>query len=261
MPPAALLAGVCSVTLRARSIAEVVAATEAAGLAAIEWGGDVHVPVGDIVAAAEAHRRSADGGLAIVSYGSYLMCSPDVGDHVEAVLDTTEALGTGAVRVWCPFGVEPGVRSAERGAVVDAVASVADAARERGLAVYLEFHGGTLTASAASVTDLLDAIGAPNLFSAWQPPYWDPQPLDTDLDDLRALAPRLAHLHVYQWDPDGRRHHLADGCDTWPARLAAVTVESASTFPGRSALLEFVIDDDPAALATDAATLRAWLEP
>ena len=35
---------------------------------------------------------------------------------------------------------------------------------------------------------MLDAVGAPNLTSAWQPPYWAPQGLDADLTDGELLV-------------------------------------------------------------------------
>jgi 3-dehydroshikimate dehydratase len=261
----AWLAGLCSVTLRAQSIAEVVAIAVDAGLAAVEWGGDVHVPPGDLAAAADARRRTEDAGLQVVSYGSYLFCRPKVGREVDAVLDVAEGLGTTFVRAWCPFGVEPGASAAERAEVAEGVGIVAAAAAARGLAVYLEFHGGTLTASMPSALELLDAVGATNLFIAWQPPYWAPQELDADRADLAAIGDRLGHLHVYQWDPDGTRHRLATDDRSWPARLRAASQSSADAVAGRrpfgprAALLEFVPDDDPAAVAGEAATLRAWL--
>jgi len=264
----AWLAGLCSVTLRAESIAEVVAIAAGAGLEAIEWGGDVHVPPGDLAVAADARRRSEDAGLRVVSYGSYLSCTPKVGRHVDAALDVTEALGTSMVRVWCPFGVEPGASSSERAEVAEGVAIVAAAAATRQLSVYLEFHGGTLTASVPSTLELLDAVGAANLLTAWQPPYWAPQDLASDRADLAAIGDRLGHLHVYQWDPDGTRHRLATDDGFWPTRLAGAAAAIAGTGAAaaaarpvapRAALLEFVPDDDPAAVAGEAATLRAWL--
>lgn len=257
-----LSAGLCSVTLRAQSIAEVVATASEAGLGAIEWGGDVHVPPGDLAAATDARRCTEDAGLQVVSYGSYLSCSPKVGRHVEAALDATEALGTSVLRVWCPFDIEPGASVDERTEVAESVAIVAEAAGARGLSVYLEFHGGTLTASAPSALDLLDAVGAPNLFTAWQPPYWAPQDVDADRADLVSIGARLGHLHVYEWDPDGTRHPLATAADSWPARLAAVTrsgVADRPRIPSPTALLEFVTDDDPANVVVDAAVLRRWL--
>ncbi|MGZ4708595.1 MAG: hypothetical protein ACXWBN_07640, partial [Acidimicrobiales bacterium] len=93
--------------------------------------------------------------------------------------------------------------------------------------------------------------------------YWAPQGLDADLDDLRSIGSRLAHVHVYEWEPDGRRHSLAAGADAWPARLELVGSIPVGgdhrAFPRRTALLEFVADDDPAARIADAATLTRWV--
>ena len=271
--PDAFVAGMCSVTLRAQSIPEVATAAADAGLAAIEWGGDVHVPAGDVEAATEARRCCADLGLSIVSYGSYLFCTTDVAVEVEPVLDTTEALGTTTVRAWCPFGIEPhaagtatrpdesGSKDDDRAAVVDAVATLAAAAADRGIDVYLEFHGGTLTgvggvgrrpARSGRRPQPLQRLAAAVLGSAA-----DSTPTATI---CARIGSRLAHLHVYEWDPDGRRHPLVDGAGAWPDRLAtAASAARPSGFRPRAALLEFVADDDLVALAADATTLRGWL--
>jgi phosphoglycerate dehydrogenase-like enzyme len=78
----------------------------AAGLQAVEWGGDRHVPPGDERAVAggppQSGARPHDRLLRVVPV-LRRADAPSLG----AVLDTTEALGTSMVRVWCPFGVEP----------------------------------------------------------------------------------------------------------------------------------------------------------
>ena len=250
--------GLCSVTFRGRPVPEVVEVAAAAGLSAIEWGGDVHVPHGDLRAAADAAARSRAAGLSVVSYGSYLCCDATSArrgrptPETSAVLDTAEALGAPWVRVWCPFGVEPGAGPAEVDGVASALQVVAVAAAERGLGVYLEFHGGTLTADVASAVSLLGRVGSPEVACAWQAPYWAPEPLAAEVADLESLGPWLAHLHVYAWDADGTRQPLAQESDRWPARLAAaagpeVGSALAPELAGRArvALLEFVADDDP----------------
>lgn len=260
-PTDRLATGLCSVTFRRSSIAEVVDLAAAAGLEGIEWGADVHVRPGDRAAAAEAAERTRAAGLRVASYGSYLFADADCDANIGPVLETAAALGTDLVRVWCPFGVEPGAPAAERRLVVDRLASLARVARGHGMTLYLEFHGGTLTASARSTLALLEAVDADNLATAWQPPYWDAVALERSpasaVADLALLAPWLAHLHVYEWSADGTRHPLAAGEPRWPAVLDAV---SAAVRPDieRFALLEFVAGDDPAALAADAATLLGW---
>jgi 3-dehydroshikimate dehydratase len=62
-----MLPGLCSVSFRALPAAEVAERAAAAGLSAIEWGGDVHVPAGDLAMARAVARLSAGHGLACVS--------------------------------------------------------------------------------------------------------------------------------------------------------------------------------------------------
>ena len=121
------VAGLCSVTLRASSPGEVVDVAAAAGLTAIEWGGDVHVPTGDLSAATEVAARTAAAGLSVGSYGSYLFAEPELADdEIARVVDTATALGAPWIRVWCPFGVEPG-------APADLVAFAADPREDIGV--------------------------------------------------------------------------------------------------------------------------------
>ena len=253
--------GLCSVTFRHLSVPEVVALTSTAGLDGVEWGGDVHVPVGDLRGAADAARCTTDAGLRVASYGSYLFADQGSLGGIGPVLDTAEALGTDLVRVWCPFGIEPDASHDERARVADVLTAWASVAAERDMTLYLEFHGGTLTATASSTRALLEAVGAHNLATAWQPPYWDRSPTGAprpgEVDDLARLTPWLAHVHVYEWTADLTRRPLVAGEGHWPATLAGAT-------PGRPgldrfALLEFVADDDPVTLAADAATLLRWL--
>ncbi|MCB1248158.1 MAG: sugar phosphate isomerase/epimerase [Acidimicrobiales bacterium] len=276
-PPGRWVPGLCSVTFRALAVPAVVDLAAEAGLEAIEWGGDVHVPPGDVRRAAAAAQSTLATGLRVGSYGSYLFAGTDLdADDVARTLDVVEALGAPWLRLWCPFGIEPGDDEADRAGVTAAVGAVAAAAHDRGVGVYLEFHGGTLTASAASARRLLDDVGAPNLACAWQPPYWAPEEPDAEAAAVGLLGADLAHLHVYAWEPDGTRRPLHSEADRWRRRLAAAG--DALAAPANSAaaactadavhidvarphlaLVEFVPGDDPACLADEVATLRAVL--
>jgi 3-dehydroshikimate dehydratase len=253
---ATLRAGLCSVTLRALDVDDVARVAGESGLTGIEWGGDVHVPPGDALAARRAVAASTAAGVAVVSYGSYLFAAglPAPAEPA-AVLDAAVALGAPSVRVWAPFGSE--VAGPE---VVAALAEFAAVAATAELTVGLEFHGGTATATVAGVRGLLDAVAAPNLFTYWQPPYWrGPTDAAADCAEVTALGDRLAHVHVYEWAGAEDRRPLADGGSRWPAVLDAAAA-AASALPGpRYALLEFVRGDSVRQLRRDAATLRAWL--
>ena len=284
------VAGLCSVTLRASSPGEVVDVATAAGLAALEWGGDVHVPAGDLSAAAAVAERTTAAGLSVASYGSYLFADPALADDdIGRVVDTAAALGAPWIRVWCPFGVEPGAPADLVAGVAATLARIAVRAVDVGCAAYVEFHGQTLTATEASAAAVLAAAAAAcessvaGPWSAWQPPYWDRtrptgsvdgasaatggvEPaarrpaVDDDVVGIGRLAPRLAHLHVYAWDHDGGRAPLASQADAWVRRIrAAAGAGPVDEVGPRLALLEFVPDDEPDAVASEAATLQSVL--
>ena len=276
-----LIPGLCSVTLRALTIDDVVRLADETDLRAVEWGGDVHVPPGDAAAAHRARVAASAANVTCASYGSYLLADGDgTPDTVSRVLDAAVALSAPNVRVWAPFGVEPG--SPRTGEVVDALQAVSAAAAARGLTVGVEFHGGTLTATADSATALLDAVGASNLWTYWQPPYWLPARAATaDAAEVSMLGPRLSHVHVYEWATALDRRPLAEGEQRWRAVFRALGgtdvalpgapagcdvrghSDRVSHNPGnpvpRVAFLEFVADDDPDALRRDAKFLHRLL--
>jgi sugar phosphate isomerase/epimerase len=256
----AILPGLCSVTMRHLGVEEVARLAAEAGLAAIEWGGDRHVPPGDLDAAARARAASMAAGVTCASYGSYLLADGECSEEVVArVLDTAVELGAPNVRVWTPFGIDPGSPRAHE--VVDALRAVSGAAAARELTVGIEFHGDTLTATAVSVSNLLDAVAAPNVSTYWQPPYWLPaRPVRDDVIEVEALAPRLSHVHVYEWAGAEERRPLIDGRDRWRAVFTALRNGPSPDRPvPRTAFLEFVAADDPVALLRDAHTLRDLL--
>lgn len=250
-----LLPGLCSVTLRALAPAEIARLAAEAGLAAIEWGGDIHVPVGDLDHARAVARLSADHHLACVSYGSYWQAGAPDAPAIAAVLDTAQALGTRVVRIWAGTADARHASSQVRRQVADALLAAADAAHARGMRLSLEFHDGTLTATAASTALLLGSEAAhPALGCHWQPPHAESDAVC--LDGLARVGPWLEHLHVFHWWPSAsERRPLADGAARWSAFLAA----AARRHPGQAALLEFLPGNDPALLAGDAATLRRLL--
>src|SRR5205085_8627034 len=109
----------------------------------------------------------------------------------------------------------------------------------------LEFHGGTPTATVSGALALLDVVGAPNLSTYWQPPYWrGPTTPEADAAEIVALGSRLSHLHVYEWTGRGERRPLVDGAPRWTAVLDAARALGGD----RVAFLEFVAGDDVDAL-------------
>jgi sugar phosphate isomerase/epimerase len=254
--------GLLSVTLRHLHPDRVVAIAADAGLAAVEWGGDVHVPHGDLAAASLVAGLTSRAGLEISAYGSYyrLGHSADSTDSpapaasaAEAVVATAARLGAPVIRVWAGRQGSASSDVSYRARVRDDALRLAERADPIG--IVLEYHRETLTDTRSSTAALLDELRSAGVRCLWQP-----QPersIEENAGDLRALLPDLANLHVFAWNPDRSRLPLAAHRDRW-ARWLAVAAEA----PGdRYASLEFVPGDDPAQVQTDAATLHTLLNP
>ena len=257
-----IAAGLCSITFRTLSPDAVIDLASRAGVQGLEWGADVHAPTGGGSALDELGGRTRDAGLAVVSYGSYLGMAPPGHDDegaVDAALDSAEALGAPMVRIWAELGVTPAAPPDEWRRVADRTRALAQSIVARGLVPTLEFHPGTLTETAHSTIELLGSVGNPELRTHWQP---DPSlTADAALDELAAVAPQLAHLHVFTWGPDGidDRRPLAAGETLWARALALADLEGDGVPGGRYALCEYVRDDDPEQFVADVRVLRDWI--
>jgi sugar phosphate isomerase/epimerase len=243
-----------SITFRQLPPEQVLAAARAAGLRAIEWGGDVHCPHGDVARAREVARLTAAAGMAVCAYGSYyrLGAEPAAGPSFGEVVASAEALGAPRIRVWVGTAGSADTTPAQRQRIIDDARRCADRAAARGIRVVSEWHGGTLTDTAESGRSFLEAVAHPAFATVWQPSVG----LDADasLAEFDAVAPWIEHLHVFHWRERERRP-LAEGAERWRRYVA----RAAQLDRPLSAALEFVLGDDPAQLARDGATLNALL--
>ncbi|MBC8078470.1 MAG: TIM barrel protein [Chloroflexales bacterium] len=245
-----LFSGLVSVTFRPLPPAAVVRLAVAAGVQAIEWGGDVHVPHGDLRAAREVRQRTESAGLHVAAYGSYFRFQPEA--VFEPVLETALELGAPLIRVWAGDRPSAAADAAYREHIAAESRRIADLAAALGVIIAYEHHADTLTDTTASAVALLRAAGRTR--SLWQPPH--DQPLDKQLAGLQAILPWLANLHVFSWEHQSKRRlPLAHGESLWPEVLRIAAQDGRD----HAALLEFVAGDDPAQLLRDAATLNLWI--
>jgi sugar phosphate isomerase/epimerase len=246
-----LRSGLVSVSFRQLSVIEICQLAQRAGLAGIEWGGDVHVPPGDRDGAREAAHLAAEHGLQVACYGSYYRAG-NRGDFAP-VLETALALGAPSIRVWAGEA-SANCDAARRAQIVEDLKSIAQVAAKEGVAVATEYHSGTLTDTAQSAAQLAEETAGSGLFTLWQPqPYDGEETTDANIAALRAVLPQLLNIHAYCWirhHGELRRHKFQDGKAEWARYLAELT--------GRDAwvLLEFVLNDEPENLIDDARTLN-----
>jgi len=248
--------GLVSVTFRKLSPAEVIALVKQAGLKGIEWGGDVHVPSGDLGRAREVREITQENGLSVAAYGSYYRVgqSESAGMSFERVLATAVELGAPTIRVWAGGAGSDSVDEEGRWKIIQDLRRIADLASRALVSVSLEFHGGTLTDTNESAGKLMVEVDHPNVLINWQP--HNGEATMECVRGLRELLPRVANVHVFHWWPtSAERHPLAEGAKRWAAFWPLLRHSPGDRF----ALLEFVQGDEPAAFLRDAATLKAWL--
>lgn len=243
--------GLVSISFRKHTTAEVAKASAAAGLECIEWGGDIHVPHGDLTAAREAAAITQDAGLAVSSYGSYLrLGEPDQPDH-RAVVDTALALGAPIIRVWAGKRASKDATDQYRAWVVEETLRLAEMVAAAGIKIAFEYHGNTLTDTRDSAKRFFEETAHPAAKTFWQPP----QRMETEecVLSLEEALPYLANVHVFYWWPDAKhRRPLADGMDRWRRFVSQICSYGADP----DLLLEFMPDDSITSLSTEAATLR-----
>ena len=251
-------AGICSVTLPKHSIEEVLQVAVKAGLQGVEWGGNGHVPHGDIDCARRVRELTAKAGLEVSSYGSYYRAgvSEAAGLSFQRVLDSAVALGAPTIRVWAGDRDTTDADEAFVQSVIDDTIRIAELAADHKISITFEFHGGTLSDRNETAVQFSDQIRHPNVFFSWQPPHG--YALDHCLEGLRGLLPRLSTVHLYHWTigsyeknclnetirplvypDDYYRHPLADGADRILAYCEAVQSSDRDHFM----LLEFVKGD------------------
>jgi 3-dehydroshikimate dehydratase len=59
--------GLVSITFRRHSPEQIIAWVKQAGLDGIEWGGDIHVPHGNVTRASEVRAMTIDSGLTVAA--------------------------------------------------------------------------------------------------------------------------------------------------------------------------------------------------
>jgi len=251
-----MLPGLVSITFRQLTPQQIVELCHKNQLQVIEWGGDVHVPHGDINAAMQVGLLTREYGLDVAAYGSYyrLAASPADGLHFSAVLASAVALQTKAIRVWAGNRGSEDADPRWRNEVIQDALHCADLASEKGITICYEFHGGTLTDTLESTCDLLAATEHPFIKTLWQPPHG--RPLEECLNGLRTLARRIHHVHGFHWWPDSsHRLPLRVGKDRWTAYVSELRALGLDA----NILLEFVAGDSPQSLTDDALFLNEIL--
>ena len=248
--------GLCSLTLAESSPAEIVLLCVQAQLTHIEWWGKAHVPAGNLERAREVGDLTRAAGLQVATYGSYYRVgeSESQGNLFDDVLQTAVVLQAPAIRVWAGACGSGTCTEPQRAAVIADTMRIADLCAEADVDLVFEYHNHTLTDCTESAVSFAAAVPHPSVLFGWQPPAGIAT--DAGLEELRAMLPRLATIHVFNWPkgPDGQtvRRPLAEAEAAWGEYFDAAAADGKDPI----ALLEFVKDNSVEQFLADAQTLR-----
>lgn len=248
--------GLVSITFRQLTPRQIVDLVAQSSLDAIEWGGDIHAPHGNVAQARTVRQMTEDAGITVASYGSYYRVGHDEPVPFEAVVDSAVALGAPLIRVWAGKQGSDKADAAYWSRVVEDSRAIADLAQQAGLVVAYEYHNNTLTDTNATALKLLQDVAHDNVKTYWQPPSGlSPK---QNLAGLTAILPWLTNVHVFSWRVvDGQRERIRLDAKTgeWAQYLAQI----ATTGRDHYAMIEFVRDNAPENFLKDAETLKKWL--
>ena len=244
--------GMTSVTFRKKNIDEIIAITKKAGLDGIEWGSDIHVPVGDIKNAQEVYEKTTQNGLEVFSYGSYY--HGDYNEDFDSVLKTAKALHAPIIRVWA------GRKTFEESSIEEITRLAkqfkenAEAAQAENIELAFEYHRDTATQTKEGAIALKKLMQNNNAFL-----YWQPNPdisHQEQLAEIDLILPYLRTIHVFYWTNGSIPHLLEEGKDRWLDYISHIKKSGRS----HNFLLEFVKNDSDESFLSDAKTLRELLK-
>jgi len=242
--------GLCSVSFRKLTVEEIIEAVKAAGLDGIEWGGDVHVPHGDVEKAKYVAKLMEDAGLETLSYGTYYYPGDHAVEDFQGVIDCALALGTKIIRVWAGSKTLPEVTDEYRAKIIADTQAICDMAKPYGLTIAYEYHGWTLTETLESALQAYKEVGKENMKMYWQPSIF--KSFEENVEALKAMLPYCCNVHMFHWDAEYTRYALEDGADAVKAYLDLANTNPEVT----GVMLEFIKDDSVEQMKLDGATLN-----
>lgn len=247
-----IIPGLISVTFRNKKPEEIVNLAAKAGLKGIEWGGDIHVPTGQLKQAEKVRRLTVETGLDVSAYGSYYTVgkSKDEGIRFADVLETAKTLNAPIIRIWAGEIGSKESTSEYRKKVIEETLEIADSSERHGIRLALEFHENSLNDTYQSCSELLSELDHSMIKTFWQPIHGAGPEVNGDGIDL--ILPWIVGVHVFHWWPNAEvRLPLQEGIKDWKVYVNRLSRMPDTIFGG----LEFVKDDSTKQFFQDANTL------
>jgi len=188
--------GLCTISNKEANVEQVIERAAEAGYDGVEiWGKEPHVGEGSPERCVEVRDHAADNDVEVGVYGSYLRVGTEEFDEMlNHEVDVAAELGADTIRVWAGNSDYENRTSEEWEAAIADLRELTDVAADRGLAVTVEKHHGSLTNSARGVRNLIEAVDRAECGLNWQPSF--SQSSADVLADATKLASLSNNLHV-----------------------------------------------------------------
>ncbi|MBR5543384.1 MAG: sugar phosphate isomerase/epimerase [Oscillospiraceae bacterium] len=244
--------GLCSVSFRSKTPAEIISLASQAGLTSIEWASDSHVREGDVTTAKEVRKMTEDAGLEVSSYGSYFRIG--LGTDIVPYLESAKALGAKEIRIWGGPHPSKYMFFYQRQSLVREAREISDIAADYGITLSTECHSATITDTPESLLFFMFEVNKENFRTYWQPLLHIPE--EEQMNALKAVyaSGKLTNLHTYQIKLNcntSSSHLISEGYDEWLERFSIFKDDKTV----RHALIEFVKNSSDESFFSDAKTL------
>lgn len=210
--------GLTSISFRELNYKEIIGMCAKNKVDLIEWGGDIHVPPGDLDRAKKIGLATRNQGIKTPSYGSYYRLSENenIQQSFLVVLETAEALGAQLIRVWAAStkGVKDLNKACDKNIIE--LKTICQMAAQRNMAIGLEYHRGSLTETKEMTLKILKGTGMDNLYTYWQ---MNPDISHKErLEEIKYLKEYICSVHVFYWiagEDKDIRLPLSKGREYW----------------------------------------------
>lgn len=183
--------GLCSVTFRKKSAAQVIEIAKKAGIGYIEWGGDVHVT--NIEEARLVRSVCDNEGIKISSYGSYFNCAEYDERKWSEICQIAEKMGAASIRVWLGKKNSEITSEAEYRKLLANTRKMCELAAKHNLIVCPECHDNTFNNNTDAFLRIANDLNVKNFRTYFQSRYFR---MEYDLDRIDRTFDYIKDVHV-----------------------------------------------------------------
>lgn len=183
--------GLCSVTFRKKSAAQVIEIAKNAGIGYIEWGGDIHVTNKEEARIVKSICDNED--IKINSYGSYFNSAEFDEKKWEQICDIAKTMGAASVRIWLGKKNSEETDDKEYHILLENTKKMCDIAKKYSLTVCPECHDNTFNNNTDAILRFIKDLQKENFSTYFQSRYFR---MEYDLDRIDRTFDFTENVHI-----------------------------------------------------------------